>query len=500
MDKERFVVSFKLKTSNVDEDILSKRFEIARHIYNSVLNVSLKRYNELIKTKDYRANQENIKSIYSTHADKDIRKELCKPYFKIKNDMLKAYGLTEYELHKVVAPMQRHFRENIDSLTAQKIASRVWAGFVDLLFGDGEKLSFKKHYQGLNSVEGKNNKSGIRYKGSENILYWLGLKLVPQIDINNRYEVDALRARTCYVRIVRKFVRGKYKYSMQLILDGKPPRKNRSMGKGRLGIDIGTQTIGYVSDKDAKLLELAPSVVNIEKEKRRVQRYMDRSKRATNPNNFNEDGTIKRGIKLKWNFSNKYKKARSKLRELHRKQKDVRRLSHNILANEIIKEANVVLVETMNFKALQKRAKKTTKNKKTGKYNSKKRFGRSLANKAPAMLIEIIENKLKFMGGELLKVNTRVVKASQYNHLSKKYSKKKLSQRWNNFNYNSKKIKVQRDLYSAYLIKNVEDDLESIDNDKCSKDFGKFLKLHDKEIERLSSRDNLSSMGVKKAI
>ena len=116
------------------------------------------------------------------------------------------------------------------------------------------------------------------------------------------------------------------------------------------------------------------------------------------------------------------------------------------------------------------------------------------------MLIEIIENKLKFMGGELLKVNTRVVKASQYNHLSKKYSKKKLSQRWNNFNYNSKKIKVQRDLYSAYLIKNVEDDLESIDNDKCSKDFGKFLKLHDKEIERLSSRDNLSSMGVKKAI
>lgn len=499
MDNERFVITFKLKTSTKDENILSKRFEVARHIYNSVLNVSLKRYNELIKTKAYRENQENIKSIYSTYTDKDKRAELCRPYFKIKNNMLKNYRLTEYELHKDVAPMQRHFKENIDSLTAQKIASRVWAGFSDLIFGSGEKLSFKKYYQGLNSVEGKNNISGIRYKLESNTLHWIGLELTPQINVNNKYEVSALMNKICYVRITRKFVRGKFKYYMQLILEGRPYVKNHKIGNGTLGIDIGTQTIGYVGDNDAKLLELAPNVVNIEKEKRRIQRYMDRSKRAANPDNFNSDGTIKKGVKLKWNFSNKYKKARSRLKEVYRKQKDIRRLDHNILANQIISEANVILVETMNFKALQRRAKKTTKNKKTGKHNSKKRFGKSLANKAPAMLIEIIGNKLKFKGGVLLKINTRIVKASQYNHLSKSYNKKKLSQRWNKFNYKGEDIKIQRDLYSAYLIKNVDTDLVTINNDNCNKDFDKFIELHNKEIDRLSSSDNLSSMGVKKA-
>lgn len=51
-------------------------------------------------------------------------------------------------------------------------------------------------------------------------------------------------------------------------------------------------------------------------------------------------------------------------------------------------------------------------------------------------------------------------------------------------------------LYSAYLIKNVNDDLKSINNNSCIKDFNKFLGLHDKEIIRLRGLNNLSSMGI----
>ncbi len=86
---------------------------------------------------------------------------------------------------------------------------------------------------------------------------------------------------------------------------------------------------------------------------------------------------------------------------------------------------------------------------------------------------------------ERIKVNTREVKASQYNHLNGQYNKKKLSERWNDLNG----VKVQRDLYSAYLIQHVNDDLCSINQEGCSHDFIEYLALHDKEMERLNNTE-----------
>jgi hypothetical protein len=149
----------------------------------------------------------------------------------------------------------------------------------------------------------------------------------------------------------------------------------------------------------------------------------------------------------------------------------------------------------MNYKGLQKRSKKTEKNDK-GKFKKKKRFGKSLANKAPSSFLTILQNKLKAKGGLYYEINTREVKASQYNHLNREYNKKKLSQRWNYFVYNNENIKVQRDIYSSYLIKNVNEDLKLVNDELCIKDFDNFLEFHNKEIIRLSCLDNIRSMGV----
>jgi hypothetical protein len=86
----------------------------------------------------------------------------------------------------------------------------------------------------------------------------------------------------------------------------------------------------------------------------------------------------------------------------------------------------------MNFAGLQKRAKKTEKNDK-GKFKRKKRFGKSLANKAPSMLLSIINRKLGYYGEQLIKIDTSETKASQFNHFDGTYTKKSLSQRWNDF-------------------------------------------------------------------
>lgn len=474
----RYCITFPLITKKYQETILNKRFEISRQLYNAVLSKAYKRYKSMIETKKYRQLKEQI-----NNANEKEKKLL----YKQLNEMYKQYRLNEYSLHEDIQEMQHHFSENIDSFTAQKIATRVWSAFEDLLFGDGKIVHFKK-YGELDSLEGKSNKTGIRFK--DGFLIWNGLKIPVKIDYNNPYEYQALKDEICYCRIKRRFIKGKYKYYLQIVFKGVPPIKinkdgevKRHIGNGTVGLDIGTQTIAIVSNVDVKLLELADRVNNIEKEKRRILRYIDRSRRANNPDNFNEDGTIKKG-KLKWVKSNRYIKVQNKLRELYRKQADVREYQHQLLSNYILSLGNKIKVEEMNFKGLQKRSKKTEKNDK-GKFKRKKRFGKSLANKAPAKLLTILDNKLKYFGEKLIKVNTKEVKASQYNHLNCRYNKKKLSQRWNDLNG----IKIQRDLYSAFLIQHVNDDLCNINQEECKRDFERFKILHDKEIERLNNSE-----------
>jgi hypothetical protein len=474
----RYCVTFPLITEKYQETILNKRFEISRQLYNAVLSKAYKRYKSMIETKKYRQLKEQI-----NNANEKEKKLL----YKQLNEMYRQYRLNEYSLHEDIQEMQHHFSENIDSFTAQKIATRVWSAFEDLLFGDGEIVHFKK-YGELDSLEGKSNKTGIRFK--DGFLIWNGLKIPVKIDYNNPYEYQALKDEICYCRIKRRFIKGKYKYYLQIVFKGVPPMKinkdgevKRHIGNGTVGLDIGTQTIAIVSSVDVKLLELADRVNNIEKEKRRILRYMDRSRRANNPDNFNEDGTIKKG-KLKWVKSNRYIKVQNKLRELYRKQADVREYQHQLLSNYILSLGNKIKVEEMNFKGLQKRSKKTEKNDK-GKFKRKKRFGKSLANKAPAKLLTILDNKLKYFGEKLIKVNTKELKASQYNHLNCRYNKKKLSQRWNDLNG----IKIQRDLYSAFLIQHVNDNLCNINQEECKRDFERFKILHDKEIERLNNSE-----------
>ena len=161
-----------------------------------------------------------------------------------------------------------------------------------------------------------------------------------------------------------------------------------------MGIDIGTQSIAISAAQTVSLLELADQVNPKYAEPRQVQRAIDRSRRTMNPENYNEDSTVRKGVKLRWKQSNRYRKLAGRARELQRKNTDIRKYQHTCLANDILALGTEIYVEPMDYRALQKRAKKTEKNK-SGQFKRKKRFGKSLANKAPAMLLLILENKLK---------------------------------------------------------------------------------------------------------
>ena len=87
-----FIVEFPLKTEKYQEDVLNKRFEIGRQMYNSLVNVTQKRYKEMIKTKKYRTLLSSLTG--NKKSDKEIWKQI--------NDMRKQYGMSEYSFHKYV--------------------------------------------------------------------------------------------------------------------------------------------------------------------------------------------------------------------------------------------------------------------------------------------------------------------------------------------------------------------------------------------------------------
>ena len=483
-----FIVEFPLKTEKYQEDVLNKRFKVGRYIYNSLVNVTQKRYKEMIKTKKYR----NLISVLTEN--KKSNKEIWKQI----NDIRKQYGMSEYSFHEDVKQMQNHFKDNIDSFTAQKIATQLWKSYDKLFYGNGNKIYYKRHGE-LNALEGKSNRTGIRFK--DNTILWNGLKIPVVIDYDNDYEYQAMQSNICYNRIIRKYIRNKYKYYVQIVFKGNPPIKliaetgeiKHYMGTGDVGLDIGTRTIAISSQSDVKILELADRIQNIEDQKKKLLRKIDRSRRATNPENYNEDGTIKKhgNKKVLWNQSNHCIKYQNELKELYRKQADIRKYQHECLANYIISLGNKVYVEKMNFAGLQKRAKKTEKNDK-GRFKRKKRFGKSLANKAPSMLLTIIDRKLRYYGEKLIEINTSEARASQFNHFDGTYKKKSLSQRWNDFDG----LKIQRDMYSAFLIMNINDNLKSFNIDKCNERFENFYRLHNLEVERLKGKKNLSSIAI----
>lgn len=373
-----FIVQFPLRTEKYQEDILNKRFEIGRKIYNSLVTVSQKRYKEMIKMRKYR----NLMSMLTGNKKSD------KPILKQIDQIRKEYGLTEYSLHADVKEMQKHFKKNVDSFTAQKIATTLWKSYDKLFYGNGKRVYYKK-YGDMNSLEGKSNSTGIRLVDEH--LIWNGLNIPVVIDWNNPYEYQAMQSEISYCRIIRKFVRNKYKFYVQVVFKGTPPTKfnketgeiKHSLGEGDVGLDIGTSTIAISSNTDVKLLILADKVQNIEDEKRRLSRKMERSRRATNPENYNEDGTIKKqgSKKVIWNKSNHYVKYQNQLKELYRKQADVRKYQHECLANYIVSLGRNIYIEQMNFAGLQKKAAKTEKND-SGKFKRKKRFGKSCKSSA----------------------------------------------------------------------------------------------------------------------
>jgi len=131
-------------------------------------------------------------------------------------------------------------------------------------------------------------------------------------------ELHALNSKIKYCRLIQKTIKEKTCYFVQLILEGTPFIKPKNTTKKEIiGLDLGPSSIAVFSKEEASLQAFCPELDPLFKEIRLLQRTMDRSQRAMNPENY-ENGKIKKD-RLEWKKSKRYQKCKKIIAEIFRK-------------------------------------------------------------------------------------------------------------------------------------------------------------------------------------
>src|SRR6266700_1626573 len=361
------------------------------------------------------------------------------------------YGFSDYAFQGFAKELRVSWlADHLDAVLAQTLATRAYRALNRVCVGQARRVRFKSRGRGLASLENKRNYTGLRFvlqtpeEGHAGYMVWHDDQLGALIDWNDPLVKHGLDQPIKYARLIRRPAsspraqgadREGDRYFVQLALRGAPYQKPKhEVGKDTIGLDLGPASIAIVPrEAEARLDLLCAELRPDEQAIRRLQRQMDRQRRAANPEHYDEQGRVKKRGKgaPRWKQSRGYQATRRCLAARERKLAAHRKSLHGRLVHQIVRVGNTVILEKISYKAWQEQ------------------YGRSVGLRAPGMLIEQLRRTVARTGGTLIEVPTRSTKLSQFCHGCGRTSKKPLWQRWHHCVCGIGP--VQRDLYSAFL-------------------------------------------------
>ena len=552
----RHVLALEADISECDRRELLHMSNIIRVAGNELVAVMKKQYEQLLRTKRYR----RLRDMYAKAKKTEDKKKISAITAEM-TEMQKSYHVTWEFCRKSMIEINQKY--NINSIFALSKAEDVWQAVEKCLFSDGKAIHFKKYgdYPEIRAKQANRgivisaDNDGIRLKigktklrpiinkpkhtkarrgntiqvqephdifaesEAEAVLNYLSNPDVVDktaLDLYNKKGIVIDTFRPCFASISFKEIRGKMRVYIHITIEGiSKPKYNKDgtrryqYGKGFIGCDIGPQSIAYTSKEEVGLKNLAERGASIkarEQKEARILRKMDRSRRAMNPENYNDDGTVRRGKKT-WKKSNRYKKLHSQYRNICRIAAENRHLAINEEVNHMRALGNVFITEPKNAKKLQKRSKKTERQDKPSvvqksdgteqlvyKYKRKKRFGKSIKNRCSGYFQAQAKAKFERTGGAYIEVPV-TYRASQYDHTCNKYIKKALSQRMYELTDGTR---VQRDWYSSFLMYCIGTDLQNISRYKCKRYFDElYAKYLELEQYIISNKITVMNSGIK---
>ena len=379
----------------------------------------------------------------------------------------KAYSLTEFGLSAYLSAQRRKEGSSYQHLSAgelQVIASQTYKTLEKVLFYQikPHKVQFRSEFDLTVSYRNRVNTEATRLVASNRngMAYRLYIhKASTFVDIpvkafNKYQQLSLLRSEKIkYVQIIRKTIRGKKVYILQIVCQGFPPSKV-TKGDGVVGIDPGISTVAFVSSGEVALVDLVPkNIAQKEKLLKRLDRRIERCRRVNNPECYDECGKIKKGARFK-RPSHRQVRLRNRRRKTYRSLSEERKKLQGQLVNRLVSQASSIKMEDLGVKRLQRRSRDIRINPKTNRPYSKKRYGKAIFRAAPSAFRIALETRATQLGIDIEVISPTEVKPSQYNHIAQTFEKKPLSTRV--YDLSSDYPDVQRDLYSAFLIGHIE--------------------------------------------
>lgn len=435
-----FVTDIPLVVDSSTEKELLSRFQAGRQLYNACLGEAMVRMELVRESEAYQSARRLPKGKARNEAFSTART---------------AYRYSEYALHsvaKLTAGRSKWITEKLDANTQQTIATRAFKASERVLFGQARKVRHKVPTR-FRSMEGKTNKQGIRWTGEG--LTWGKLFIPGLIDPENEVMTHGLNSPIKYVRLLWREYNGRRLWYAQLVCEGLPYIKPQNyVSQGLIGLDLNVSNVAFVGNDYAGLLPFADKVPTFEKEIKAAQRQMERSRRVSNPNNYEPDFAAKQGRKTvkkkgkpkkgkrQWKQSNHYRRIARKKRNLERRKTAYAKSQNRQLVNEILRHGNQIQTERVSVKGWQKR------------------YGKAIAAKSPGFFQSELIRKAASAGGSVSRFPTQTTALSQ-THLTGERVKKSLSER---VHHDQTGIVMHRDLFSAYLARYIVQDKLSLED------------------------------------
>ena len=418
-----FVLELPLRVNDQQDRFLTQAFEFGRMLYNATLGTALGQLQRMRESKEWRETRNLPKG-----------KERTKKFAALQ----RSRGLTEFGLKTVANNHRRESgRNDIGAHEAQCIGRTVWRAVERYMFTDAGRPRFKSYRRGLNSIEGTDNRE-IIFKPEKKAIVWRKQEL-RILNLDKAYSKEALAdpadpgkyKRTKYCRILRRTLNGVRRWYVQIVLEGHAPvRMIPAPVSEVVGIDPGPSQIAYFHEHYADIVKVAPHVDLQEGKIRRLQRKIDRCRRANNPDNYGDDGCVKKGPQ-KWHISRRMKKLTDALAEHHRCLAATRKRDHGELVNRLLQIGGTIKIEKNSYRSYQRN------------------FGKSTTRSGMGMFVEHLKRKAASAGAKVVELNAYALKMSQYDPQTDTYRKKPLKQRWHR--WGNSDMLVQRDIMSAFL-------------------------------------------------
>jgi len=470
-----FLIELPLAADSIQTSHLRAHLEAGRCLYNALLSEAKKRLRKMRSDPEWQA---------ACAIPRARKQERSRAFSRLRQQ----YQFSEYALHDYAKGARVSWiAHHIDSTMAQTLATRAYHAVNRVCLNKAQRVRFRSKGRGLDSVEGKRNDTGMRFvlqaaeAGNAGWLIWGQDRIRAIIDWDDPVIHHGLLHPIKFVRLVRRAASSPQaqgadctgqRYFVQLVLVGKAHQKPKHQaGNDIIGLDIGPSTLAIVPrEGEAQLLTFCEELTPNAGKRRRLQRQMERQRRANNPGNYDEKGRIKKAGKkrLRWKESKRYQAIRRQQATAERKLAAYRKSLHGKLVHDIVRVGKTIHIEKTSYKGWQKR------------------YGKSMGLRAPGMFLEHVRRTVAKTGGILSEVSAFQTKLSQYCHGCKRYVKKPLSQRWHHCPCGVGP--VQRDLYSAFLLAYLEPE-DTIPSISLKEWEGAELRLR-AEMERLQQRAN----------